>query len=753
MKRFRILIPLCLTLSVVVAAFASAEPPPQTASAQKWSSDLWTSALNGDREAVDRILASPPKDALAADSGERYQKSFEQHHSNVSKALTAREEAHAKALTEMQEHVASSELSKALRAAVTAQTLSENLNAAFEDPNVQDVVAWAEEQIPKIEAERDWLLAQELLFYLRTLYEDTDHFDQYTRYDEQLDWVNRRVSLLAQYAPKRLHELRSLRAERLGEKPLGEYKPSKTNDWRERVRDIKPDMLKSSLRVASSGHIESSGWRPLLRGGLEELKILATTASLEETFEKLADPAVVGAWVAHLDEQLAKIESMKDSDFSNWTCSGILDELVRVNEQTVQLPRAVIYREFGDGAMYELDQFSEIIWPDKLSRFKQATEGAFVGVGILIKHNETMDIVVVNPLEGTPAYFGGVKPNDVISEVDGESTVGWSLNDAVDRITGEPETDVMLGLRRDGETDLIPLTLTRDVIKLRSVYGWWKKNLGADGSPSWNWYVDPVSRIAYVRLTQFTEDTYSDLLSAWNEMSAQGKPAGLILDLRYNPGGLLTSAVDISRLFVKNGVIVSGEDKNEIKAWDDQKAEPQKAILADVSTVVLINQGSASASEIVAGCLQAHGAGVIVGERSFGKGSVQTVHPVSSADKARLKLTTQYYRLPDSVGPNGEIIRGRLVHKRPGAKEWGVDPDIVVKMTPKQIEDSLTLRQESDILPQDDNGNLMPDSPDRPDVNKLLTEGFDPQLETALLLLQARALGSVSDDTRHALRN
>jgi carboxyl-terminal processing protease len=214
---------------------------------------------------------------------------------------------------------------------------------------------------------------------------------------------------------------------------------------------------------------------------------------------------------------------------------------------------------------------------------------------------------------------------------------------------------------------------------------------------------------------------------------------------------LLTSAVDISRLFVKDGVIVSGEDKDGLKAWADQKADPAKAGLADVSTVVLINQGSASASEIVAGCLQAHGAAVIVGERSFGKGSVQTVH--QTANNARLKLTTQYYRLPDTVGPNGEAIRGRLVHKRPGQRVWGVDPDITVKMSPKQIEDSLNLRQDADILPQDGAGKLLPDSPDRPEVSRLVVEGLDPQLETALLLLQARALGTVSDDTKHASRN
>jgi carboxyl-terminal processing protease len=458
----------------------------------------------------------------------------------------------------------------------------------------------------------------------------------------------------------------------------------------------------------------------------------------------------VNDWVAHIDGELEKVQKMKDGEFTSFSCTAILDSLVRKNKETVELPNAVIYREFGDGAMYELDQFSEIIWPDKLSRFKQATEGAFVGVGIIIRHNDTMDIVVVNPLEGTPAYFGGVKPNDVIAEVDGESTVGWSLNDAVDHITGQPNTRVKLGLQRKDEPELVRLELERDIIKLRSVMGWHKKTLGEDGTPVWDWYIDPVSRVAYIKLTQFTEDTHNDLRGAWHEICANGKPAGLILDLRYNPGGLLTSAIDISNLFVREGVIVTGEDKDQVRKWDP-KAEARKAELAGVSTVVLINQGSASASEIVAGCLQTYGAAVIVGERSFGKGIVQTVH--QTAANARLKLTTQYYRLPDTVGPNGEVVQGRLVHTRPGQKDWGVDPDITVKMSPDQVTESITLRQEADILPQDENGNLLPDSPDRPDVARLVSEGLDPQLETALLLLQARALGMTSDETKHARRN
>jgi carboxyl-terminal processing protease len=423
----------------------------------------------------------------------------------------------------------------------------------------------------------------------------------------------------------------------------------------------------------------------------------------------------------------------------------VVDNLIRLNQTTLELPDAVILREFGDGAMADLDTYSEVIWPDKLRRFQQATQGNFVGVGILIRYSDKREIMVVNPLEGTPAYFAGVKPNDLIVEVNSESTVGWSLNDAVDRITGPKGTTVTIGLKREGEEGLLEIPITRDVIKIRTVKGWWKEDLDETGEPVWNWYIDPVSRIAYIRLTQFTEDSYDDLREAWRQITRDGEPSGLILDLRHNPGGLLTSAVRVANLFLPGRAsIVTGEDKDGRRVWG-QRARPGHDEWSNVPTVVLINKGSASASEIVAGCLQAHDAAVIVGERSFGKGSVQTVHPVGR--QALLKLTTQYYRLPS---PDDGVTPGRLVHKRPGADVWGVDPDLEVSMSAKQVIKAINIRQAAEIIPLDEEGKVNPDDPERENVNQLLAEGIDPQLETALLILQAQALGHL--EMHHASR-
>ena len=736
-------------LAPAVAAPQLPQEPPPGASAQAWSQKVWESAMAGDKVSLDDALRAAPIDPAANAGLDRFKQVFALHTTNLEKGRVKQAEDLAKAEKEMAEAISKDELSKALRSAIAVQTLGDNLDAALEKPEIKSLITKAEAELQTAQQSLDWLQAQELLYFLRTLHEDTSQGAAYRTFNDELESVNRRVSLLAQYAPRALHELRVERAKRLGDPPVGEFRWSPSMKWQDKVAGIRPDMLKASMRKAAEDHIESKGWRPLLEGGLEELQILASTASLDETFPKLADADAVRRWNDEIDAQLQAIAKAGDNDVDSWYFSRMLDQLAKVNKATIDLPQEVMYREFGDGAMYRLDQFSEIIWPDKLPRFKQATEGAFVGVGILIRFNDAQEIMVVNPLEGTPAYYAGVKPNDVISEVDGESTVGWSLNEAVDRITGQPNTQVTVGLKREGADGIIAMPLTRQEIHLPSVGGWYKTDLRDDGTAAWDWYIDPISRVAYIKIAQFTDDTAKELERAWREIVQHGKPRGLIIDLRYNPGGLLTSAVDVSNMFVKSGVIVSGEDKNGRKAWEDQRADPRHTWDVDgVGVVVLVNQGSASASEIVSGCLQAHDSAVVVGERSFGKGSVQTVHPIAS--NARLKLTTQYYRLPASEEDVAMGRKGRLVHKRPGEKIWGVDPNVVVKMTPQQAADALELRQKADALPQDDHGNVDPDPAKRPDVMKLLTEGIDPQLETALLILQARALGTMAGEVRQA---
>ncbi|MEM7228277.1 MAG: S41 family peptidase [Planctomycetota bacterium] len=745
-RRQRLFLTSCAAAMIAMPALGQVA----TVSNAEVASDLWSSALDGRLERIEQFIERQP-DADANELQTRVDSTLMQLRGNRERANTERLEARAEAHDELVTHIEGDELLLALESAIRVQSRSVTFDEVFEDAEVDRVISMARAELPGVLRQNDWLYARELLFYLRTLYDDTDRYEEYDYYNTELDRINKRVTLIAQYAPRRLHELRARRAERLGEEAIGEFNEASAQDWTERIDGVSERILRSSLGKAADHHVEQYGWRPLLEGGLEAMRVLATTRALDETFPELADASSVSQWLEAVDNLDKSLAGIDDADLSGRIFSALLDQLLLKNENTLQLPPKVLYREFGDGAIYNLDRYTEVIWPNELRRFNQATVGNFVGVGILIRHNEARDIMVVNPLEGAPAYYSGVKPDDLIVSVNGESTVGWSLNDAVDRITGRPGSKVNLGIKRDGIDGVLEIAIKRQVIKIRSVKGWWKEGLDASGSPEWNWFIDPDTRIAYIRLTQFTDDTYDDLRAAVAEISKHGNPNGLILDLRFNPGGLLTSAIDVSNLFVKRGVIVSGEDKDGNKAWPDHRARPGLAELHGLPTVVLINRGSASASEIVSGCLQAHSAAVVVGDRSFGKGSVQTVHPVTM--DAKLKLTTHYYRLPSS---DDGRTPGRFVHRRDHAHledEWGVIPDIEVKMSDDQVRMALELRQESDLIPENDQGELDPNSDERPDVSDLLTDGLDPQLETALLILQAQALANFgSDDERVTMR-
>ncbi len=723
---------LTMTVSFISVLTLSITSYAQTVTTAEWSARVWAAASDGRWEIVDTLLADIPKGEDQSLIAFRNQlDSFRSHReSEASDMVTAR----VKAIEEMNTFKDEGNIVKAMQSAVEAQTLSKNLDDIMFTEDVLAVLAKTQEEIESQSKEGNILTAQTLLYYLRTFYEGTSRRDLFDTWSDRLDDVTLQVSLLRQYAPEHLHSLFVDRALVLGDDPPEEFNAQAKDNWIERIDGIDKNMVVRSLDIASSEHINIVSWENLIKGGLDSVQTLGTVPVIAETFENVSNTEARNAWKQAVDEELESYEEYLQHIPGKRVLVQTLNRLIDANERTIKLPDGVLLREFGDGAISKLDKYSAIIWPDESRRFEQQTEGRFVGVGIVIKENNKGEIMVVNPIEGAPAYYGGVQPDDVITAVNGKSSSGWSLNDAVDRITGPKGTAVTLTLRRKGEDNLFDLTLTRDSIKLHSVQGWWKEGLNEDGQPDWNWFVDQENKIGYVKLTGFSEESYTDLLSAIQKMQKEGPPNGLILDLRYNPGGLLPTARRIANLFVSSGTIVSGETANGEELFR-MRALPNRAYLSDWPVVILINQGSASASEIVSGCVQAHDAGIIVGQRSWGKGSVQTVHKISR--EANVKLTTQYYRLPS---PDGGVTPGRLVHKRRGSTDWGVIPDVEVRMSPSQITKSNELRQKADMILIDNEDR------ERPDISDLILLGLDPQLETALLILRANALSRMSSD-------
>jgi len=316
------------------------------------------------------------------------------------------------------------------------------------------------------------------------------------------------------------------------------------------------------------------------------------------------------------------------------------------------------------GALLNLDRYSAYISPKDFEEFRTETKGEFQGLGIEIgiRHNW---LTVIAPIEDTPAWRAGIRAGDRIVKIEGKSTAGMSTMDAVKVLRGKKGTQVTITIRHEGARTELDLTITRDVIPLISIRGYRR----VDEVGHWDYFVEPEQKIGYIRMSAFRENTAEDLDKAMDELRKKGMRA-LVLDLRFNPGGLLSSAVNVSDRFLEEGVIVSTRGR----AVKPVSYEARKlGTYEQFPLAVLVNNWSASASEIVAGAVQDHNRGIVVGESTFGKGSVQNVIPLQGG-KAALKLTTARYYTPS----------GRSIHKAEGAKNGGLQPDIVVETTPEE---------------------------------------------------------------------
>lgn len=333
------------------------------------------------------------------------------------------------------------------------------------------------------------------------------------------------------------------------------------------------------------------------------------------------------------------------------------------------------------GMMSKLDQYSNYIAPEELDRFKSGIESEFGGVGIQVSIEEGV-LKIISPIVGSPAYRAGLMAGDKITAIEGKSTKGITLDDAVKQMKGKIGSTVHVTVEHpDSKSETV--ALTREIVRVDTVMG----DLRNDDD-SWNFFLDPEKKIAYIRVTAFSRHTTDELRDALKKLIAQNMK-GLILDLRFNPGGLLTTAIEVSDLFISSGRIVSTASRSaEERSWDAHK----EGTFADFPMVVLVNHYSASASEIVAACLQDHKRAVIIGERTWGKGSVQNIIELEDG-KSALKLTTAGYQRPS----------GANIHRADDASdkdEWGVKPDSGFELTlrPAELTDFLRYRRDRDIV-------------------------------------------------------
>lgn len=389
--------------------------------------------------------------------------------------------------------------------------------------------------------------------------------------------------------------------------------------------------------------------------------------------------------------QVAPGAEKRDEGYANFKTFVTVLEQVKRN-YVVPVDDEKLFLGAFKGMLVELDPYSQFMTRADVEELEVDTEGEFGGLGIEITLDQNRILSVITPLEDTPAMKAGVMPGDRIVEIEGRNTFNVTLMDAVKRLRGKPGTKVTLTVLHLLNGKRETLTLTRDVIKVRSVRG--------------ARMVDEPSKIGYVRINNFQRTTADELDQAVKKLLGEGMRA-LVLDLRRNPGGLLDSAVAVADRFIEKGVIVStkGRTPEMVHQFDAQKDDTYPAF----PLALLVSNYSASGSEIVAGAIQDHHRGIIVGQRSFGKASVQSI--LSLDGGCKLRLTTARYYTPN----------GRLIHREPDAKEtdeWGIHPDLEVKTT---FEDELGLSEH--YRDERVNESTKPPAPPKVEMVPLTEEG------------------------------
>lgn len=607
----------------------------------------------------------------------------------------------------------------------------------------------------------------------------TRGLDEARRFVDEGKWRKaHRVYAILQRLDEHDHEVKQLREQAARHARLAVlYKDDESVE--RRIKGVNFDLLQNATRLIGEDYYKAPDFRSMAKGALDNLIALCGTKSLYDgpdasrVFDGVGNAASREHFIGRLHEMQRRVTTQKKFEAADLV--RLFRTIRGINNESVSLPEPLLIVEFMEGALDKLDDFTSIVWPADSEDFDKMMIGEFRGVGIQLGIDElTERLQVVTPLENSPALRAGIQPNDLIIAVDGESTADWTTDKAVREITGKEGTEVVLTIFRPSTGEQIDFPLTRSRIQLTTIRG--VRRIGENGD-KWDYMLDAASGIAYVQLTGFNPESYDELVKALSAAESQGMK-GLVLDLRGNPGGLLDIAVEIVSLFVPRGEVVSTvgrvEKKQELNVRGGAK-------YADLPLVVLVNGSSASASEIVSGALQDHHRAVVLGSRTFGKGSVQRVMalqrrlgiPRRTWSGARLKLTTALYYLPSGRSPHKES---------PDATKWGIDPDYEVDLTPKEVSKVLEreldafvihnetkpakklddeaiqkklaeLKAEVDDSADDSEGTLLSEE----DIALIQSDPYeaadvDPQLEKALLHMRIKLAANLPWPTQIAAR-
>lgn len=560
--------------------------------------------------------------------------------------------------------------------------------------------------------------------------------DKAAKFESEGDWFDAYISCYSWLQSiDKDNEAYSDYAEQLLEKAniVGSFRDSSCETREERYAGIKKEMFIQAVEALRFNYVSPIDYRQMAIKALERCKLLVEVVNsssvvrdaLGEQQGVMLDTeydAKLSAWSAALG---AVLDAVRQSPMmSKDKFIDIYEEVLSLNMTTLELPTGVLIAHFVEAALSALDPYTIMVWPRQVQDFEKVMTNEFTGIGIEISKQKGL-LTVMSLLPDTPAYNSGLDAGDVIEEVDGIETKEMTLSCAVKNITGPAGTEVTLTIGRAGEQERFDITITRARIIVPTIRGWQRTEAG-----HWLYMIDDRDKIGYVRVTSFSERTASDLERVLDELESKGL-RGLILDLRFNTGGILNAAVEVADKFLREGMIVITRPKSWIAST--YKSARRAGTHPDYPLVVLINRYSASASEIVAGALadKTHNRAILVGERSHGKGSVQGIVQYPKVG-AQLKYTMAYYHLP-----SGQRVESRDEMEKQGRDDWGVGPNIEVKLRSDETKKMFDVQRDNDVLVKADHDEaLVPLK--RHTVEETLAA--DPQLAVSVLVIKTKLI-------------
>jgi carboxyl-terminal processing protease len=526
-------------------------------------------------------------------------------------------------------------------------------------------------------------------------------------------------------------------AEQLIEKAeiAASFQDSPCESSEERYEGVKKEMFMRAIDALRFNYVSSIiDYRQMAIEAIKRCELLAEVAnsspvagrSIPES--QVTDQQRLSTWSSGLAAILDETEE-SPMEVSRDKFIDIFEKVLALNTTTVELPSQVLIAHFAEASLSTLDPYTVIVWPKQVEDFEKIMTNEFTGIGIEISKEKGL-LTVMSLLPGTPAYNSGLDAEDVIEKVNGVETKDMSLTCAVKNITGPAGTEVKLTIRRASEDQTKDITITRAKITVPTIRGWQRTETG-----EWLYMIERSRKIGYVRITSFSEKTTSELEEVLSGLEAEGLN-GLIVDLRFNSGGLLNTAVEVSDAFLEEGPIVITRPRSWVSstyAWAHKEGTHPNYPL-----VVLINSFSASASEIVAGALAdpLHKRAILVGERTHGKGSVQGIISYPKGG-AQLKYTMAYYHLP-----SGQRVKSRDAVKKEGGEDWGVGPNIEVKLRSDEMKKMFDVQRDNDVLVRAGH-----DKEAAPLKKHTVEESLsaDPQLAIGLLVVKSKLIQSGSE--------